>query len=58
MVGQVKIESGEGSAGKFINDPKLYNNLIEVSDQMTQLLKEFRQLVKKWKASGLEIKLK
>ena len=53
-----KIESGEGSAGKFINDPKLYNNLIEVSDQMTQLLKEFRQLVKKWKASGLEIKLK
>jgi len=53
-----KIESGEGSAGKLINDPKLYNNLIEVSDQMTRLLKEFRQLVKKWKAGGLEIKLK
>ena len=51
-----KIESGKGTAGKLLNDPKLYNTLLEVGDQMTRLLKEFRQLVEKWKTSGLGIR--
>lgn len=53
-----KIESGEGSAGKFINDPKLYNNLLEASQQLSQSLKELRQLVSQWKEKGVGIKLK
>lgn len=53
-----KIESGEGTAGKLLNDPKLYNTLLEVGDQMTRVLKEFRQLVEKWKTSGLGIRVK
>lgn len=53
-----KIESGEGSAGKLINDPKLYNNLLEATQQLSLSLKELRQLVKQWKEKGVDFKLK
>ena len=53
-----KMESGEGTAGRLLNDPKLYNNLLEVGEQMTKLLREVRQLVATWKKSGMGIKLK
>ena len=54
----LKIEAGEGSAGKLINDPELYNNLVDASRQMTLLMKDFRQLVDQWKATGVQVKLK
>ncbi|HOF17777.1 MAG TPA: hypothetical protein PK082_02615, partial [Phycisphaerae bacterium] len=53
-----KLESGDGSAGKLLNDPKLYNNLVEASQQMTGLMKDFRALVDEWKKSGVQIKVK
>jgi len=53
-----KVESGEGTAGRLINDPKLYNSLLEASDQLTELTKEFRRLLEHWKKHGVPIKLK
>ncbi len=53
-----KIEAGEGTAGKFINDPKLYNSLLDATNQMSDLLEEFRDLVEQWKQRGVEIKMK
>ncbi len=53
-----KLESGQGTAGKLLNDPKLYNNLVDMTQQMERLLKELRQAVKTWKAHGVPIKLK
>ncbi|MDY6913790.1 MAG: MlaD family protein [Planctomycetota bacterium] len=53
-----KIAAGKGTAGRLINDPELYNNLVEVSKQMTKLLKEFRRLIEAWEESGVELKLK
>ena len=44
-------------AGALINDPKLYNNLVEATRQMGQLMKEMRELVNKWKEQGLFLKL-
>jgi len=53
-----KIDSGEGTAGKLLNDPKLYNDLVEATRQMAELLKEFRTLLDGWKQSGVPLKLK
>jgi ABC-type transporter Mla subunit MlaD len=53
-----KLETSEGTAGKLINDPKLYNNLLEITGQLTGLMKEFKVLVESWEKSGVGIKLR
>ena len=53
----LKIENGDGTAGKMLNDPKLYNNLQEAASQMQILFKEFSALVKTWKENGLKVKM-
>jgi phospholipid/cholesterol/gamma-HCH transport system substrate-binding protein len=53
----ITIEKGEGTAGKLLGDPKLYNNLLEATNQTKIMLKEFSDLVKTWKESGVKIKM-
>lgn len=53
-----KINRGEGTAGKLMNDPKLYNSLTQVGEQMTELIKDFRRLAKQWEEKGIGIKIK
>jgi phospholipid/cholesterol/gamma-HCH transport system substrate-binding protein len=53
-----KMNSGDGSAGKLLNDPKLYGNLLEASDELTRLMRDFRGLLETWKKEGLPLKLK
>jgi phospholipid/cholesterol/gamma-HCH transport system substrate-binding protein len=53
-----KMGQGQGTTGKLINDPQLYNNLVDATRKMNDLLAEFHDLVKTWRESGLEMKLK
>jgi len=53
-----KLQADQGSAGKLLNDPKLYNNLAEAARQMSQLMQELRATVEKWKQEGIPLKLK
>ena len=53
-----KIESGQGTAGQLVNDPALYNNLVDATRQMSDLLREFRQLVGTWQKNGVQVKVK
>jgi phospholipid/cholesterol/gamma-HCH transport system substrate-binding protein len=53
-----KLESGEGTAGQFVNDPKLYNSLLEASEQLAGMMKELRKLVEHVKKHGLPLKVK
>jgi phospholipid/cholesterol/gamma-HCH transport system substrate-binding protein len=53
-----KIESGEGTAGKLVNDPRLYRELLDTAEQTSQLMQEIRLLVEQWQAEGIEMKLK
>ncbi len=53
-----KINSGKGTVAKMLNDPKLYNNLLEITTQLGQLTKDFRRLANKWEKSGVGIKIK
>lgn len=38
-----KINNGEGSLGKFVNDPSLYNNLDSLSYEMKSLIKNINE---------------
>jgi ABC-type transporter Mla subunit MlaD len=51
-----KINTGRGSAGRFINDGQLYENMLETTDQLDLLVRDIRQLISKNK--GVPIKLK
>ena len=53
----VKLEKGEGTAGKLLDDPKLYNNLLDITKQTKVMLKELSDLVKTWKESGVKVKM-
>jgi len=53
-----RLEAGEGTLGKLINDPKLYDSLLEATQEMARLLEDFRRLVEQWNKRGVEIKLK
>jgi len=53
-----KMESGKGSLGRLANDPRLYNNLTEAAEQLSKLVSEMRQLVKKWQSQGVGVKVK
>ena len=52
------IESGEGTVGQLINDPKLYQNLLTATNRFSKLLADLQLLAEKWKQSGVGIKLK
>ncbi len=52
------LNEGEGTAGKLLNDPKLYDNLVHVTEQMDEMIKDFRRLAKTWETQGMGVKLK
>ena len=52
-----KVDTGVGSASKFVNDPKFYESLLESSKQLQLLLEEARQLIEKLKKEGVKFKL-
>jgi phospholipid/cholesterol/gamma-HCH transport system substrate-binding protein len=53
-----KIDSGKGTAGKLINDPALYVNLVEAVEQIEALARDLRAMTATWKKEGVGVKLK
>jgi len=53
-----KINSGEGSAGRLVNDGKFYEILVENAEQLELLLKEIRAFASRIREKGVPIKLK
>lgn len=52
-----KLNSCEGTMGKLLNDPELYNSLLELTQGLNGLTKDFSALVKQWKEKGVNLKL-
>ena len=48
-----KVNSGDGTAGRFVNDGRLYENLLESTTQLNVLLKDFKELIDKISTKGL-----
>ncbi len=53
-----KINDGQGTAGSFINDARLYENLLENTEEMEVLLKDLKKLVNEYRKQGVKVKLK
>ncbi|MFW6132866.1 MAG: MlaD family protein [Planctomycetota bacterium] len=53
-----RIERGEGTVGRMLHDTELYDDLVTAAEQLTRSLEQLNQLLEKWKAEGVELKLK
>jgi phospholipid/cholesterol/gamma-HCH transport system substrate-binding protein len=53
-----KLSDGDGTAGQMLNNPELYNSLVDAVEQVDSMAKEMRALVAEWKESGMGVKLK
>jgi phospholipid/cholesterol/gamma-HCH transport system substrate-binding protein len=53
-----KVDTGKGSAGLLLNDPKLYQSLIDSSKELNATISDLRRLVEQWEQEGVSLKLK
>ena len=53
-----KIDNGQGTAGQMINDPKLYQALVDSARELNLTISDLRRLVEQWEQEGVSLKLK
>jgi phospholipid/cholesterol/gamma-HCH transport system substrate-binding protein len=53
-----RIEAGDGTLGKLLQDAKLYSHLADAAEQLNRLMVELRQLARTWQNSGVGIQWK
>jgi phospholipid/cholesterol/gamma-HCH transport system substrate-binding protein len=51
-----KINAGQGTVGRFLNDPKFYESLLENTRQLQILLEEAGKVIEKMKKEGVKLK--
>jgi phospholipid/cholesterol/gamma-HCH transport system substrate-binding protein len=52
-----KVNNGQGSAARLLNDGNFYENLLENTDQLKLLLEEMKSFVAEWRDKKIEVKL-
>jgi len=52
------INKGQGTAGRLVNDPRLYDGLVDLTTSLKQTSDDLNTLVQKWKEEGLPLHLK
>ena len=53
-----KIDNGQGTAGQMVNDPKLYQALVDSTKELNMTITDFKRLVEQWEQEGVSFKLK
>lgn len=53
-----KMDQGKGTAGQLVNDPRLYESLVDTSRELGEAVKEMKLLVRQWQDEGLHLKMK
>jgi phospholipid/cholesterol/gamma-HCH transport system substrate-binding protein len=53
-----KVDKGDGSAARLVNDPHLYQNLVDSSRDLDITFKDTQRLVEQWEQDGFSLKLK
>lgn len=52
-----KVDKGQGTAGLLVNDPKLYEALVETMKKVDATMATVERLVEQWEQEGLHFKL-
>jgi len=52
-----KVNNGEGSAARFLNDARLYENLLDGTEELEMVLEQLRRLLSEWKNKGMKHQL-
>jgi ABC-type transporter Mla subunit MlaD len=53
-----KIDTGSGTAGRLLNDPKLYEQLTDAARELNSVAASMHRLIDQWEQEGLHLKLK
>jgi len=53
-----KVNSGDGTAAKLLNDGRLYENLLDSADELEMVLKQLTLLLDDWQKNGVSIRQK
>jgi phospholipid/cholesterol/gamma-HCH transport system substrate-binding protein len=53
-----KIDQGDGTAGLLVNDPKLYQALVDSSQKLSVTVSDLSRLIQQWEQEGLSLKMR
>jgi phospholipid/cholesterol/gamma-HCH transport system substrate-binding protein len=53
-----KVDKGQGTAGQLVNDPRLYQSLVDTSRELDKTVADLQRLVEQWEQEGVDLKLK
>ena len=53
-----KVDKGQGTASLLLNDPKLYQSLVDNSRELNVTIADLKRLVEQWEQEGVSFKLK
>ena len=51
-----KLSNGEGTAGKMLTDPELYESLTDLTQRLSLAADEFRELMDNWNKKGVKLR--
>ncbi len=52
-----KVNQGKGTAGQLVNDPKLYESLVDTTQELNATIKDLKRLVEQWEQEGVSLKM-
>jgi phospholipid/cholesterol/gamma-HCH transport system substrate-binding protein len=52
-----KIDQGKGTAGLLVNDPKLYQGLVDTTKELNLTIASLQRVVQQWEQEGVTLKL-
>jgi hypothetical protein len=52
-----KVEQGKGTAGMMVNDPRLYESMVDSAKQLNATLSDLNRLVQQWEQEGVTLRL-
>lgn len=52
-----KVDQGKGTAGALVNDPKLYQGLVDTTRELNATVSDLQRLVRQWEQEGVTLKL-